>query len=362
MAHWHEPTDACVASVHKWALNESSGLGFRVNAANGLKWLTSRLADAVLLPCADPATRPVLVDVGAAMHSTKMWFKRMNPDDSDALYLLADFKDRGDVHAFESNAAKAQEIVDVAKEREPTAPYVRHLSVHAMGVADAERTDHVARCGWPNTWMLKHTSQGRACGRGHAVNTTSLDAFARHRAWSRIAYVKVDVEGAEVQVLRGMHQMLREGRVTLASFEYAVNWSPLFDKPRALTANETRGLGDASLAQFQRTLWHEYGYRTYLIHAVPARWVGAAPRRTRTASKNATAAPVPLVTLVPIYGKFWTPELEICANRRRFYGNWGHCWSDVLVVHHAARCVRKRLLALMHGTDAVFPGCEGAAI
>lgn len=41
------------------------------------------------------------------------------------------------------------------------------------------------------------------------VNTTTLDAFMEPMGWPRIDLLKVDVEGAEIDVLEGMDQLLR---------------------------------------------------------------------------------------------------------------------------------------------------------
>lgn len=349
------PTAGCVASVHRWALNETHTAGFRVQTANGLKVIARQLAR-TLLPCTagtSAAERPLVVDVGAAMHSTEMYFKRMNPDDSDALYLLAGFGANADVHAFDANADKAQQIVDVAQRRSQTAPYVHRLTVHAEGVSDTVRRDRVAMCDEKNTWQLATTGPGqhRRCPLGGAVNVTTLDAFAAGRP---ILYAKVDVEGGELQVVHGMRRLLRERAIELASFEYGVNWHPLFHKMGALTADERRALPqNATLRNFEATL-SAHGYDTYLIHATPPRWMGPPQHRT-TRSKHAE----PIITLLPIYGPFWHPAFEICADRGRFYGHLGHCWNDLLVMPHGSGCVKRRMLEWLHGTDDVYPECHG---
>jgi hypothetical protein len=189
---------------------------------------------------------------------------------------------------------------------------------------------------------------------GEAVNVTTLDAFAADMSWRRILYVKVDVEGGELQVVNGMQRLLRERRVELASFEYAVNWHPLFSRDGALTPGErVLRLRNASLAHFQQTLY-AHGYHTYLIHAAPARWMGETQRRTLNRSKNE-----PVITLLPVYGRFWHPEFEICADRKRFYKHLGHCWNDLLVVRRGSGCVKQRILKLLHGPDDVYPECQG---
>lgn len=42
------------------------------------------------------------------------------------------------------------------------------------------------------------------------VQTTTLDAFLESEGWPRVGLVKVDVEGAEADVLKGMEQLLRK--------------------------------------------------------------------------------------------------------------------------------------------------------
>jgi FkbM family methyltransferase len=42
------------------------------------------------------------------------------------------------------------------------------------------------------------------------VQTTTLDAFLEAEGWPRVDLVKVDVEGAEADVLKGMEQLLRK--------------------------------------------------------------------------------------------------------------------------------------------------------
>ena len=54
----------------------------------------------------------------------------------------------------------------------------------------------------------------------------------------------------------GMHHLLRERRVAVASFEYAVNWHAAFHRPsrHALTEEERASAKDVSLHAFQSRL------------------------------------------------------------------------------------------------------------
>ena len=156
---------------------------------------------------------------------------------------------------------------------------------------------------------------------GGSVNVTSLDDFAATSLprGAKLLYVKVDVEGGELEVLEGMRRLLRSGRVALASFEYAKGWHPLFrTRGRGLNESERLSTRPRSLHAFQEKA-SRFGYETYLI---------AVDRHAG-------------VVLVPVHDFFWHDELEICADRRAFYGSWDQwCWNDLLVVPRCDRCVK----------------------
>ncbi len=52
------------------------------------------------------------------------------------------------------------------------------------------------------------------------VQTTTLDEYCRDMGISRIHFLKIDVEGAEKDVLKGAQSLLRGGRVDYVQFEY----------------------------------------------------------------------------------------------------------------------------------------------
>ena len=61
-----------------------------------------------------------------------------------------------------------------------------------------------------------------------------------------------------------------------------------------------------------------YGYDTYLINS---RGKGTG------------------VVLIPVYGRFWHDEFEVCFHRDKVYGSYGQwCWNDVLVVLRDSHC------------------------
>ena len=48
----------------------------------------------------------------------------------------------------------------------------------------------------------------------------TLDDFCAENEVTEIGYLKIDVEGHELNVLRGAHRMLEEGRIRFVQFEF----------------------------------------------------------------------------------------------------------------------------------------------
>ena len=321
------PSAGCVSGWREWSV--AHGRGFLPNKL-GLKRITLEL-DALVL-CHVPQERLVVIDVGAGIHNLAKRYintaRRLHADDSDAIWLLSTLGARAHVHAFEANPQKAAELDAAAAARPQTANLTAHLTVHPMGVGGSDRSDHVARCGFENEWTVAG-NDGKArpdsrCRRGAQINVTSLDNFVASLGDVTPLYIKVDVEGGEWDVLKGMHSLLRRRAVPLLSFEYAVRWHPLFARgrgqPVALRADERNLTRHRSLARFQQKL-SAYGYDTYLINA-----------GDRSSG----------VALVPVHDDFWHEDFEICANRTRYYYHpW--CWNDLLVVRRCDACTREAL-------------------
>ncbi len=54
----------------------------------------------------------------------------------------------------------------------------------------------------------------------HRVEATTLDAFLDRHGIARVAFLKVDTEGHDLNVLRGAARSLAEGRIGLIQFEF----------------------------------------------------------------------------------------------------------------------------------------------
>jgi hypothetical protein len=57
-----------------------------------------------------------------------------------------------------------------------------------------------------------------------SVVTTTLDSYAKQSGVARFAPVKIDAEGHDLAVLRGVRTLLAEHRIAVAQFEYNHRW------------------------------------------------------------------------------------------------------------------------------------------
>ena len=73
--------------------------------------------------------------------------------------------------------------------------------------------------GSPDMFHMDQGQRARPESAKERVNVTTLDAFCRARTIGRINYLKVDVEGAEMDVLEGGLAMFREQRIDLVELE-----------------------------------------------------------------------------------------------------------------------------------------------
>jgi len=75
-----------------------------------------------------------------------------------------------------------------------------------MAVGQESGHDYLALHRWPDHhWVVSRSGPGLTI----QVRTVTLDDFFEARGWPRVDLVKVDVEGAELSVLRGMREVCR---------------------------------------------------------------------------------------------------------------------------------------------------------
>ena len=163
-----------------------------------------------------------------------------------------------------------------------------------------------------NTASLEPYYQARGGVGGRTVKTATIDSELRRRGLANreVLILKVDVEGHEMSVLRGATKAIAAGRVPIILLEYGDKMSPAIwdgmktrfkSVPAAPTPQEMVG---PSLYSLQR--WgNEMGYDTFLLGAV-----GRKP------------------VMVPLTGRLWRNEYEVCRDKSQKWSNNGKQWRN----------------------------------
>jgi FkbM family methyltransferase len=111
---------------------------------------------------------------------------------------------RGSVHAFEPQARLAERLA-----RNAAANQLGSLRVNACALATEEGTQPLffpSTTGWDSAASLVPGYMEQAAS--VAVPTTTIAAYCRTQGVARIDLLKMDVEGSELAVLRGMGELL----------------------------------------------------------------------------------------------------------------------------------------------------------
>jgi FkbM family methyltransferase len=146
----------------------------------------------------------IVFDVGGFRGITSQWFARKSHH----------------VHTFEPMPENAESIRMALKARN-----VENVSVHQIAVSDRIGTSEFHLCA-----MKGHNSLGRVNTSAHVgsiqVPTTTLDDFADRNGIGAIDFLKIDVEGFELEVLKGAAKLLSSHGIKGLLFE--ANKSVLF--------------------------------------------------------------------------------------------------------------------------------------
>lgn len=71
-----------------------------------------------------------------------------------------------------------------------------------------------------NSLYRRHGVEGAEASANEAISITTLDEYCEEHGIDRIHFMKVDVEGHELAVLRGAMRMLKDRRIDMIQFEY----------------------------------------------------------------------------------------------------------------------------------------------
>ena len=152
------------------------------------------------------------------------------------------------IHAFEPQEALATKIA------------ARHPSVRVNNVAVGDQAGELALYDYADHSGSQHASVisgvietvHGATSRSTNVQVVTIDDYCRQHAVTSIDLLKIDVEGYEMNVLRGADHMVREGRVEAIQFEF----------------NEMNVLGRTFLHDFMSRLSSMYAIHRVLPHGL----------------------------------------------------------------------------------------------
>ncbi|MFN6963429.1 MAG: FkbM family methyltransferase [Pyrinomonadaceae bacterium] len=138
--------------------------------------------------------------------------------------LLRLVGDKGSVHAFEPIPATFDELeFNVALAGSPANVRINRL---ALSDAEGEVTFHLF-AGEP-TGHASMSSGGRSDTTAVSCRTTTLDRYLEESAVGAVDFVKVDVEGAELLMLRGAEALFAQADPPIVVMEMALNTSRKF--------------------------------------------------------------------------------------------------------------------------------------
>jgi FkbM family methyltransferase len=143
---------------------------------------------------------------------------------------------KGQVHAFEASSAsfKRLQTACVVSGRS-------NIVLHNVALADREGMvklhvydhDHLSWSSLADRPLHKYGIPIRPAGT-EEVPATTVDAFCDKHAVFRIDLLKIDVEGAEYQVLLGARRMLQEKRIRCCVFEFGATTFDMGNSPDAI--------------------------------------------------------------------------------------------------------------------------------
>lgn len=144
---------------------------------------------------------------------------------------------RGEVHAFEAGAEAFRHL----KARCELTGH-ENVIAHHSALADREGpiglnvydSDHLSWCSLADRPLREHGHDVRQVGTEEVLATT-VDSYCERRQIRQVDLLKLDVEGAEYQVLMGAQHMLEKGRIRCCVFECGQTTFDMGNDPKAFS-------------------------------------------------------------------------------------------------------------------------------
>ena len=144
----------------------------------------------------------------------------------------------GEVHAFEASAATFERLSVRCRIERETNIFLNNVAVSDReGVASLHVYDD-KYSSWNS--LARRPLQNYGIDvmpvRTEAAKTTTVDMYCDHHTVRRIDLLKVDVEGAELQVLHGAQQMFQRGQIGCCIFEFGQTTYDMGNNPDDIAA------------------------------------------------------------------------------------------------------------------------------
>lgn len=165
-----------------------------------------------------------------------------NLGQSAAEYLRA--YPHADIHCFEPVAATAAKLA---------ARFGDRVRVHRIALSSSDGEGTMSLEGSPDTFRLVGATSAANNGATESVPVQKLDSFCSAQAIDHISYLKIDTEGADLEVLRGASRMLGENRIDLVQVEAGMNPGHDWHVPFEIMKAELEGLGYHLFSVFEQT-------------------------------------------------------------------------------------------------------------
>lgn len=119
------------------------------------------------------------------------------------------------LHCFEPSAATFGQLA--AKQWPPTV----RLNPVGLGAEAGELELQVVEQGSGlNSLYVRHGVESARVAASERIRIVTIDAYCEELGVPRIDFLKIDVEGHELAVFKGMRRMLAQGRIAAIQFEY----------------------------------------------------------------------------------------------------------------------------------------------